>query len=144
MQSSEVQYMHRISHNSNHCRDSIPLYSVRHKGKYLRLKISKKIQTKISQDKTRIEELNQECVEKGYYNKDTKMKLKCKYIETSGGKFKNLEITTMPKGTVWAGMLNLNSGKYSLIFQKCDIISYCFSRRNWSDEPYKKGSQTCS
>ena len=26
---------------------------------------------------------------------------------------KNLEITTMPKGAVWAGITNLNSGKYS-------------------------------
>ena len=62
--------------------------------------------------------LTQQCVDKGYYNEKNKMKMKCKYIETSGGKLKNLEITTMPKGAVWAGVMNLFSGKYSPKFFK--------------------------
>ena len=52
----------------------------------------------------------------------TKMKIKCKHIETSGGKLKNLEITTMPKGAVWAGITNLNSGKYYQSFKKYKFI----------------------
>ena len=60
--------------------------------------------------------LNQQCVAKGFYfNGDTKMKMKCRYIETAGagGKLKNLEITTEPKGAVWGGVRDLHSGKYS-------------------------------
>ena len=43
------------------------------------------------------------------------MKIKCRYIETAGvgGKLKNLEITTEPKGAVWGGVRDLHSGKYS-------------------------------
>ena len=67
----------------------------------------------LPQDKERLKELNQQCVEKGYYNAKFKMKMKCKYIETSGGRLKNLEITTEPKGAVWAGVMDLHSGKYS-------------------------------
>ena len=60
-----------------------------------------------------MKELTEQCVEKGYFNKKAKMKMKCKYIETSGGKLKNLEITTEPKGAVWGGVRDLHSGKYS-------------------------------
>ena len=79
-------------------------------------KILEKKTLKLPQDKKRLKELTQQCVEKGNYNNPkTKMKMKCKYIETSGGKLKNLEITTMPKGAVWAGVMNLLSfsGNYS-------------------------------
>ena len=62
-------------------------------------------------------ELIEQCVEKGYYNPKTKLKMKCKYIETSDekyGKLKNLEITVMPKPVVFAGIEDLNNpGKYS-------------------------------
>ena len=64
-----------------------------------------------------MKELTEQCVEKGYFNKKAKMKMKCKYIETSGGKLKNLEIRTEPKGAVWAGVMNLLSGKYPQILK---------------------------
>ena len=96
----------------------------------------------LPQDKERLKE---QCVEKGYYNAKFKMKMTCKYIETSGsgGRLKNLEITTEPKGAVWAGVMDLNSGKCSFKLSiknnKC-----CFSRGGWSEKQHKKGSKTCS